>query len=472
LQNVQRETSTFVIKALLVAAFSLQAPELLDLWRGYIIDGSLSLGDLVSDDLNSAVGCPEYGNTVSVFDKFDCIALKMFGVPVSDGESNFMGWASATISLAKINPLAFIIIAFAIFLFFIFGVGKDGMIDITSTDSVVAWIVMIIGVVVSGSAGVLLVIIVLLSIFALIMSMVKAVFIYIVSIIALTFLIGITPMILPLIMFNNKALQEIPKEWLNHIMVYSLQPVILTAFLVLTFNVADDLVAELGKFYQEVDKIVHDPTKQNRISTIGFPETQVDTDVLMSREQDRFEAGEITEDQMVVTNSFKELEESGSPIPQSNESSYTFLPASGGLMETVMRDTKDKVADLISGQGAIPGIEMEQDKVLQFIALNIAVLILFWVMVSFLHAMPDMIADRLVGKGVVAKITKYGTGASGEITDRFIKASNVARRPVKNVARSPITNTRLVARRVRETARNIGRRAPTRIRRAFGGRKT
>lgn len=385
MESFQKETATFMIKLLLVGAFSFNA-DLLIQWREYVVDTSAALGALVSDAAGGSAGCV----SGDVFDNMDCLMMSILGVDET-GNINFAHFAMGT---SHSNPAAFFVVTIAVVLFFLLATKKDGSIDFLSPNSVPGWLLLLIGFMLSG-IGILIVLLSVLLVFSLIMFMVQTVLLYITSIIAITFLIAITPLMLPLILFNYPKFRSMTEQWFRHILVYSLQPVFLVGFLALTIGIINEVALIMGDINEKTKEIASDQSKPNSYPAFTMPETPVDTESMSAKSD-------------VAREAFEDMEAAGQSPTASSESSYDLLNSVDGTVKGVWKGIQDGVINTIGGSIKSPHLAAEPATIEEFVALNLALTILLWVIVSFVKHIPQM-AEKMIGEGIYEPIVKTAT---------------------------------------------------------------
>jgi len=349
LQNPRQDTAMLIIKLVIVAAVCLKvgsAGLIID-WRNYIVGGSEAIGNLVASGFENTDSCMAGGEHASgVFEKFDCIALKMLGL---DNTRNF-----ATILLVVTSS------------FFLFGP--------------------------VGPIGFLFTILFFLFIFMLIRAMVQSLFIYLTASIALTFLISLTPLMVPMILFEKT--KKITSQWINHILVYSLQPAFLIAFLVLTFVVLDDIALMMGRVYGLVEQSANDPEKNKTVSVIKFNSTSMDESSFtpeMQEEKEKMEAAGVEQ------------------VPE--EAWFSWLPSADGVIKGAWNNISSGFLGIFAPEISGRVIEMPVTTKREFIGTQIAAILLLAMMVSFLKQLPN-IASRMIGQGIVESVIDSATSAT------------------------------------------------------------
>ncbi len=85
-----------------------------------------------------------------------------------------------------------------------------------------------------------------------------ALYIQVVSLIALTFLFGMSPIFVPMLLFTQT--QNMFKKWTSQLMSYSLQPMIMVAFISLMLFVLSDLFGTLDATITKSAELANDPS--------------------------------------------------------------------------------------------------------------------------------------------------------------------------------------------------------------------
>ncbi len=239
----------------------------------------------------------------------------------------------------------------------------------------------------------------------------QATYLYLSAIIAIGFLAALTPLILPLWFF--KVFQRLVGSWMTFIMMYSLQVIILFAFLALTltvFSMASERLSDL-----------HDAARAASEGTVGKRTTTL------------FDSGSIEVDPDRVSSFIDRLNELGafeySHAPIGGETSYIdYRSASTGSgIKTAVNLDPGAINEMFDVKMRVRMLDWgpENDRI--FIAVNIAYFFLLYLMFSFMKELPQFIG-RFVSRSYIPAINPKSSdinSISNNITSRA--AGNITR---------------------------------------------
>jgi hypothetical protein len=87
-------------------------------------------------------------------------------------------------------------------------------------------------------------------------------YIFMLSMLAILMLTAVSPIIIPLILFDGFG-SSLVEKWLNQVISYIMQPLILTAFMVFMVSIMHDVVIDVSNLYKEAEQTFNDPAKKN-----------------------------------------------------------------------------------------------------------------------------------------------------------------------------------------------------------------
>ncbi len=397
--QIQRETVMFILKVLVIIGFATNGDVLVN-YRGYVVNGSVAVANVIAGatdtglagDANvlfpgnppcsytafangsipsSAVG--EINDTAdstltntAVWDTLDCQLFQLFGLDQNLESINMGGLAIVGGGLLLAGPVGFLITM--MFLMFIFVIAK---------------------------------------------TLVQAMLLFVVAIFAITFLAGLAPIILPLMLFAWT--KDIVVKWFRHILVYSLQPIILFAFMVMAFGLINMIIYEIGPYY--IDDHPNDPLDQimGLDAMLENPEDVNETTVFVSNEHQvdlNLNDADMTDEERDF---WEAVRENGGQVPDDYEPPASY-GATGTEIQAWYDDLGGVLGDTVSSIfGGIQRLTINvKDYIGQwhgFIAVHLMAVILFVTLVSFMKRMPGIV-NRMVGEGTFESIAAYATRAS------------------------------------------------------------
>lgn len=231
--QVQQGIFTQKLVHLLIVIAVVSNYDLLVELKTYAVETSVTYGSVVGEAINAGVSLTDkeaVGGTVAsssqdeqscnrnIFTQMDCVALELMGFTIN---GNFDRFDDAL----QLDPK-----------------NKDTMIH-----SVIPFIM---GSASTMQSGPIILVLALLAIVTLITAMIHALFVYVAAFFGISFLIALTPIMAPLILFEKT--KKSVTQWAEAILAYAFQPVLLTAALVMTINLLEVVRSLNGNVFDEV----------------------------------------------------------------------------------------------------------------------------------------------------------------------------------------------------------------------------
>ena len=229
--------------------------------------------------------------------------------------------------------------------------------------------------------------------FAIIVAITRSMMLFLTSFIAVAVLFGIGPIMVPLLLFDNT--KQIFKMWVQFIFVYSLQPVVLVAFLTILLSALDVVSIELNHLYDIVEELLQGETAECEI---------VQTDNINSYDDSALSAsGKAELDANIAA---AEDPSSGSWLPTWITSAWTSIVdgvtgAVTAIVESTTNYLYNKMMGLLPKATCLKWAVSEMEVL--FGNLLVAIFLLF-LCVSVIKALPGML-DKLVAPTLVTPIT-------------------------------------------------------------------
>lgn len=326
-----------------------------------------------------------------VFTYLDCVALELLGYRIGVGPTCRRGLESVQVPWD--NPLPTDCSSLD---------NSDGdweLVEDASPDQFQGVIIfLMIGLLFfTGAFGAAIAMFVITLFLLLILAVVRTLYLFLISFMAIAILFGIAPIVAPTLLFETT--KDIFKQWFQFILVYALQPVFMITFLGITLTVLDMVSVELNEFYDILKRtlssnpstcMIIDPNSigdqdlsQSTVEQQQDVQAQIDASLGANPESAS------TEDSWLIVTWWDEI----------SQSAQVFLDDLGRSIWSVVPDAQC----LKWGIGMMEGV---------LASLLVAFYILLLTL-SFLKVLPEMI-DRMVSPGNTPSIVGIGpaNGAS------------------------------------------------------------
>jgi len=228
------ETFMFIIKFTVVVGL-LSNGDYLAQWTWVIMQGSQQLGAIMLSGVESAAAvwtCP----ADTVFGKVDCEMFRIFGI----------AWEPSGAGLGGEYVL------------------KDGtMIGL-----------ILVGAIISGPAGALVFTLFIASTIALLIVMVQALLMYVAALFIIAILMAMAPIMIPLILFGQTTTGMF-KLWVNSIIVYSIQPLIVITYVSMTLVMMHLIAQQMTAIYDQAKARSELVTEKTKFPLISMPKTSI-----------------------------------------------------------------------------------------------------------------------------------------------------------------------------------------------------
>lgn len=339
----------YIMKLVIIFGLALNADFLLA-WRNALLSASAGMGQIISGVLNGP-GAP----TTTLWQNLDMSVLRILGIRPGHGYGT-----------------TFLLFAIMI------GLLMAG-----------------------GPAGLKVVVIGLTVIITMFIAVVQCIFIYITSLIAITFLLGLAPLIVPLILFKKTV--RITKAWFNHLVVYTVSPVIMTAFMVMFFKVLEMPLDVAQRLYNNAHCVIiesQDPANCPPLiekvaaedAAVTIPETKLDL-----------------ENNPELKKQADEALARGAELQHSRESYWSYISSlPSNVAEYVKNKLKEAAMNLISAVINIPILKWGMGIILQFIIIQSALVSLLLLMLNFMKKLPQHV-ENFVSKDSVSSANAQGS---------------------------------------------------------------
>ncbi len=319
-------------------------------------DGTMLVGGLK---------CPSY-RMEDLYDKFDESILRIFGVSDSD------------IYSGQKNPELFM------------GV-----------------VVLVAGLIFTGGWGVMFAVQLMLLATATLFAIAQMALFFIIVAIAINVLIAIAPIALACMLF--KSTEGITRKWLSYLFIYSLQPIILVAFMVITVTILEDLT----KKYKDIN--LYDKVGMNIVNANGNPNTKMSIFNCFGASS----SSDVSQDQLSDTSNFNSI------VSNTMRQSVSNNLRIGGATSGSVKDESKQGCDIkafalnIDDTGAsVASNQIQGGDLRAATAINIAIIILQFILLSFIKQMPQMIA-RMANAGGMEAAVSVATNP----TDKYLPAA-------------------------------------------------
>jgi len=212
LESMSSQSALFMLKMILVIFLTQDNGVMLE-WRNDITQGTKDIGNFMSTNaggifatsaIEAVVG--EQNSCASeptIFARLDCTAVKLLGMDVA--------------------------------------------VSTGVTPNYSALAALIIGLFWSGGLGLAIAMMAIAYVFSLVMVMARIISIYITSMFAITLLMGLAPLFLPMILFE--ATKKMIQKWFLQILNYAIQPIVLFTFLIISLGVMNYSVKSLQALF-------------------------------------------------------------------------------------------------------------------------------------------------------------------------------------------------------------------------------
>jgi hypothetical protein len=283
---------------------------------------------------------------------------------------------------------------------------------------------------------------------SIIFAMAQAVLFFCTVIVAINFLIAIAPLAAACILFNST--KRITQLWLNYLIVYTIQPILLMAFLGLILGLISQIVKmpdlgnpeDLGeglllnkfwKTYKDVRHSYGNPTGtevreiklldcKDIVASAGGIAQMAGKSAIWGNLYSRSISGDAAMDGVTSGNAYQN-------ILSSMEDDNCEVTVNGLVL---------KENFLVEGIGeGVEGAEqyrhyLTEESLREFTGMQLAIIVIMTMLISFLVTMPKEI-HRMVGTGVIPNIVQYATNPTEQFKGGIERTSYSARRYIRQM---------------------------------------
>lgn len=189
-----------------------------------------------------------------------------------------------------------------------------------------------------------------------------ALYIQVVALIALTFLFALSPIFLPMLLFTPT--QNMFRKWLSQIMSYSLQPMIMVAFISLMLNILSGLIGTVDDIIVESAKLQNDPSFKKYQTIFSAPKTEKDENAPF---------------QSIITNDGVAMTDS--------------TVAGPGVVAGAEKQMNQLSIGMSTTEQSLTVSPLSQEKLKELSSRLLMLLILCGAMLRFMRELPDWMAD-------------------------------------------------------------------------------
>lgn len=402
-QAVAGPTMLFALKYIFVI-FLATNPTTLDEYRRAFFSSSVDLGyvmteqilDSKTDRCKSSVFDSTEGQ-FRIFEYFDCVILELIGyrvgVPASCMDTTVSPEVPYTPTWPSLNC----------------NVGDtETKAPVTGELNVIGIGVVLFGLFFTGPIGAAILVLAISLIMSIILALVQSMMLYVVSLFAVTVLFALAPIMAPFLLFEQT--KSVFRQWWQHIIVYSLQPVILVAFLSVTLGVLADISTLLQDFYTDANLQESGIDEKNTCTLFKFSD-------IISYDTSTWDPADVT----AYNNTIEDAKSGGGGIAgalsgawNSITSSITgFIDSVTGSVVSVVSKVTRAVTDFLLQEMGIDNYEVfclkwHSGQLSLLFANLFAGVLLLLLTISFIRRVPDLI-DKLVAPGIVSSIAQFAS---------------------------------------------------------------
>ncbi len=238
--------------------------------------------------------------------------------------------------------------------------------------------IIIVGLFFTGPLGVMVGTAVIGILISVLVTFASAIFMFLIIKVVMVLLVAISPIMIPLYLF--KYTRVFFDRWLSIFISYTLQPMMVMAFLGLMVPVFDSLVADYNQFYQDVRNRINNPQVANRIDLF----------------------------QNVMSQQDKRLTGSGSGLVVGARGSHLMFQYDRTSGTTRVNTSNPLVAGVTGMDVSVPYLHLEWDEAKRLLFLLIVTLITFSAMVGFMKELPKFI-NNFIGDKTIGNVVESGT---------------------------------------------------------------
>lgn len=259
----------------------------------------------------------------------------------------------------------------------------------------------------TGPIGAAITVLVISLIMSILLALVQSMMLYVVSLFAVTVLFALAPVMAPFLLFEQT--KSIFRQWWQHIIVYSLQPVILVAFLAVTLSVLADISGLMQDFYTNADLQQSGTNEKNVCTLFKFSD-------IISYDQSTWDPADVT----AYNDAIADAKAGGGGVTGSSgfwnsiQSGITGAidAVTGAVVNTVTKVSR-AVTDFLLMEMGIDAFEVfclkwHSGQLSLLFANLFAGFLLLLLTISFIRRVPDLI-DKLVAPGIVSSIAQFAS---------------------------------------------------------------
>ncbi len=223
---------------------------------------------------------------------------------------------------------------------------------------------------------------------------------FLVCFIAISFLTIITPLMLILWLF--KPTEKIFQSWFKFILSYAFQPVVISAFLLMTLTIAQDMSSQFGTIYNIARASMNDPVAKKQITIFSLPSS------LGGVEYDEHAQRHLIKDNI--------------PTAMRGTQGYTWRGTGNGYSQVFATGNGATSVTPQNNRLSANFLDIGEPLVRSFITLILANALLFLLIIGFMKQLPSIVHE-MVTQGMVESVhgatVGLSSGLQGNITSRL-----------------------------------------------------
>lgn len=244
--------------------------------------------------------------------------------------------------------------------------------------------IIIVGLFFTGPLGAMVGMAVIGILISVLVTFASAIFMFLFVKVVIVILVAVAPLIIPLYLF--KYTRTFFDRWLSMIISFTLQPMMIMAFLAMMVPVFNGLVADYDDFYQGVRNRINNPQVANRIDLF----------------------------QNVMSQQDKRLTGSGSGLVVGARGSHLMFQYDRTSGTTRVNTSNPLVAGVTGMDVSVPYLHLEWDEAKRLLFLLIVTFVTFSAMVGFMKALPSFV-NNFLGDRTLANVVESSTKVISDV---------------------------------------------------------
>ncbi len=278
----------------------------------------------------------------------------------------------------------------------LFGVAKvDAESDEQKTELFIGMAALVAGLLFTGPIGISVAMIAIIYTTAIFFAIAEIALFFLVIMIAINFLIAIAPLALACMLFEQT--KRITKLWFSYLLIYSIQPIVLSAFLAFVIMVIAQVANQMEAPYKKIQEKWQNSDNQPDMKTKLFDCMGMSgsNDLVKSQISNDDQWNRLTEtanEQQFYNNRFT----SG----KLNPADYADRTKQDCDIKVFTLKLDDDVAPVVDGETMSQLTKFTKVNLTELLGLKIAMIVLFVMLISFMRELPKMV-NSLVGTNPV-----------------------------------------------------------------------